>query len=224
MHELLSALIPLIALPGSAAVKCEEGCSQNLVGNGSFEEGPQHIPGDGPGINTPLGYLELRQHSSALTGWQVTRGPVDILASHIKAADGHRSVDLNGSPGMGGVRQTITTEIGTRYILLFKLAGHPFAAGDRVSALTVEVDGTGKAFEFDRTKRNWGNVEWAEHYLTFEARSEMTTIEFYSTSKADPYRGPLIDEVRVYSLATDDVCPAAKPAEKSEPLQSSDPR
>src|SRR5437868_13034779 len=69
---------------------------ENLVVNGSFEEGPD------------VGaWLSLDVGSTVIKGWKVTRGQIDYTGTNWRAADGKRSIDLHGSPGFGGIEQTI---------------------------------------------------------------------------------------------------------------------
>src|SRR5205823_13165115 len=70
---------------------------KNLLVNGSFEEGPD------PGEN---GFLSVDVDSKEIKGWVVTRGQIDYIGSYWQNADGKRSLDLHGSPGFGGIKQT----------------------------------------------------------------------------------------------------------------------
>lgn len=68
--------------------------SGNLIVNGSFEDGPEF------GVCQPLD-----KGSTALKGWVVTRGQIDVTqqnGNEWKAAHGKRALDLHGSPGFGG--------------------------------------------------------------------------------------------------------------------------
>src|SRR5687768_11941336 len=69
--------------------------AENLLKNGGFEEGPE--AGD---------FLSLNKDSREIKGWKVTRGQIDYIGTHWKHAEGKRSLDLHGSPGLGGVSQT----------------------------------------------------------------------------------------------------------------------
>src|SRR5947208_3622044 len=82
----------------------------NLLVNGSFEEGPD--PGE-------QGWKPLDKGSKAIKGWEVTRGQIDLVSTHWEAADGKRSIDLHGSPGYGGVKQTFKTKKGQKYQVTF---------------------------------------------------------------------------------------------------------
>src|SRR5688572_33418771 len=91
-----------------------EGESKNLLVNGSFEEGPD--AGD---------FLPLEPGSTDIKGWTVTRAQVDYIGGHWKSADGNRSLDLHGSPGLGGVKQTFATVKGRKYKVTFAVAANP---------------------------------------------------------------------------------------------------
>src|SRR5438045_4150012 len=71
---------------------------QNLLKNGSFEEGRK--------INS---YFCINAGGTDVTHWVVTRACIDIVDGYWKAAHGNRSIDLHGSPGFGGIQQTFKT-------------------------------------------------------------------------------------------------------------------
>ena len=71
----------------------------NLISNGSFEIAS--IPA--PTGNVPVG-------STAITDWVVTRDQIDYVGSEWVPSDGTRSIDLDGSPGVGGIAQSFVTE------------------------------------------------------------------------------------------------------------------
>ena len=94
----------------------------NLVANGSFEDGPA-VPAEG--------YKPLDKGATDLKGWVVTRGQIDAVRETgglWKAADGKRCLDLHGSPGLGGVKQTVATRAGRKYRSRFRCPGTPAAA------------------------------------------------------------------------------------------------
>ena len=102
---------------GLAAVLALSGAALAFSGisNGSFESGQY---GGG-------GFQELSTGSTTITGWTVTAGNVDwVDGSYWGAADGSKSVDLDGSAA-GAVSQTLATTIGDTYVVEFSLAGNP---------------------------------------------------------------------------------------------------
>jgi hypothetical protein len=93
----VSMVVGMIGLTVGVAGQEPDG---NLIINGSFE--------DSPDVD---GYHSLDEGSDAIKGWVVTQGQIDLIgAGHWKAAAGKKSLDLNGSPGFGGIKQSFTTQ------------------------------------------------------------------------------------------------------------------
>ena len=156
----------------------------NLIVNGSFEDGPEDF-GE---------YKPLDKGSDAIKGWKVTRGQIDLIGTFWTSFEGKRSIDLHGSPGYGGVEQTIKTKKGKRYRVELQLAATP-GAGER--GIWLEAAGDKKKFDVDsgegtKEKLNWKKIEWE-----FTAVGDETTLEIYSTEKGDTAQGPVIDDVVV---------------------------
>src|SRR5262245_7226196 len=102
-----------VALGGSNAdeKKTDE---DHLLVNGGFEEGP-----DPDAVNP------LDKDSTDSQGWKVTRAQIDYIGTYWQAAKGKRSLDLHGSPGIGGVSQTFKTKKGQKYRVTFYMAANP---------------------------------------------------------------------------------------------------
>ncbi len=161
----------------------------NLITNGSFEIGPD-----------PGGYLPLNPGSTAITGWTVTRDQIDYTAYWVDA-DGDRSLDLNGSPGVGGIAQTFSTIAGQQYLVSFALAGNTYS-GTPIRQLGVSAAGQSEVFSFDTTGFSDDNMGWVNKTWVFTATASTTTLEFYSLS-IEPENaafGPALDNVSVISL------------------------
>jgi choice-of-anchor C domain-containing protein len=163
----------------------------NLVDNGSFEKGPK--------INA---YKSLDKGSSVIKGWKVTRGQIDYLGSPPKAAEGMRSIDLHGSPGYGGIQQTLKTKSGQRYRLTFSMAGTPKDAGGEggVKSLAVAAAGETQEFSFDTNGKSAADLGWTTKTWHFVADADQTTLEFYTLEQKDPNCGPLLDNVRIVAV------------------------
>ncbi len=111
----------------------------NLIQNGSFELGVDP-PTDMPGVRQL--FVVVPEGTSRITGWEVigmkasndprldVAGVDWVHRSLFEASDGEFSLDLNGTPGKGGVRQTFDTIPGTRYDVSFDMAFNPFGARD----------------------------------------------------------------------------------------------
>jgi choice-of-anchor C domain-containing protein len=184
------ALVAATAFPaGSPAGDKKEGADgpANLLTNGGFEDGPD------------LGEAEFKpvdKDSEAIKGWVVTRGQIDYIGGHWQAAGGKRSLDLNGSPGVGGVKQTFPTTKGQTYRVTFRLAGNP-GGEPRKKAVRVEAAGGGKEFGFDTAGRTVWDMGWEEKAWEFVAAADTTTLEIYSLTTEGESFGPALDEVAV---------------------------
>ncbi|WP_020473222.1 choice-of-anchor C family protein [Zavarzinella formosa] len=189
MRHMRLAMACLLAV-GVFSYADDEKSPKNLVVNGSFEDGPE--------VPAVPGFASLDKDSDAIKGWKVTRGQIDLIEGYWKGAEGKRSLDLNGSPGTGGVKQTITTEKGKKYKLTFKLAGNPGAPAKK--EVTVEAGESKKAFAFDATGKTQEEMGWELKELEFTATGDKTDIELYSTTADTENSGPAIDDVKVVEV------------------------
>jgi choice-of-anchor C domain-containing protein len=186
---LASAALLAVGLLSAAAPVPKDDKPVNLVKNGSFEEGPE--PGE---------FVSLNEGATDIKDWVVTRAQIDYIGGYWKAADGKRSLDLHGSPGLGGVKQTIKTKKGQKYKVTFALAVNPDSAskkkklgvraGEREE--TFVADGTGKT----REDMGWETKEWV-----FTADGAETVLEFFTQDTEEPACGPALDNVVVVAVA-----------------------
>jgi choice-of-anchor C domain-containing protein len=169
--------------------------AENLLVNGSFEEGP-----------FVEGFLALDKGSTDIKGWTVTRGQIDLIGTHSAAGAGKRSLDLHGSPGFGGVKQTFSTAKGKRYRVTFLMAGSPGRIST-VMALCVRAAGKKEVFSFDAAETTHKEMGWEKKSWQFVAVADETTLEFHTLDGAedDPngVAGPKVDDVRVVAVAKD---------------------
>jgi choice-of-anchor C domain-containing protein len=183
MRGLAVVGIVFLSLAALAAPLPPELRNPNLVVNGSFEDGPK------VGLMVSLG-----AKSEDIKGWKVTRGTIDYVGNFWPHQDGKRSVDLHGSPGLGGVQQTIKTKKDVKYVLTFYLSSTPGCAKPKKS-LAVEIDKAKVDFDCDSTGKS--QMDWKEQKVTFVAKGDETVIEFYTLETEDPNCGPAIDNVKV---------------------------
>lgn len=103
----LSAFViaALMATPAMAAT--------NIVTNGGFEE---------PAIGTP--YVQYNAPSSAIVGWTVTGGSVDLVDASYKPFQGNQALDLVGD-SLGTITQQLSTVVGQLYQLSFFYSNNP---------------------------------------------------------------------------------------------------
>src|SRR5271157_4185829 len=159
------------------------GTGANLLVNGSFEQ---------PGGNDILSAT-----GSTITGWTVVAGTnVDYIHTYFTCSDGAFCLDLDGTPGAGGIAQTFATTPGTAYTVTFDMAGNP-AAGPTVKQMRVQAAGQSASFSFDITGHSANSMGWTTKTWTFTANSSSTTLEFDSLDGPNSNYGPALDNVRV---------------------------
>jgi choice-of-anchor C domain-containing protein len=158
--------------------------------NGSFESAS---------VNPGSGWLTLASGSTQIDGWEVFGGTIDYIGTYWQAADGNRSVDLNGNGGPSGIRQTFDTTAGTTYLINFALAGNPDGAP---ATKTVEVQSGAFSQLFTFTipaGTTHANMNWQYHSLLFTAASGLSTVSFLSLTDS-AFFGPALDNVSVAAV------------------------
>ena len=170
---------------------CENAFSAPFM-DGSFEIGID--PGE---------FTQLIAGSTAITGWKVVGENIDYIGTIWKAMDGLRSLDLNGSCGIGGIEQTFDTIAGHWYRVTFWMAGN-VGGGPDIKTLKVTV--TGNSFEIYAFDIKGSNpLTWVEKTYTFFAHGSTVTLSVISTSINDiqigsDCWGPKFDHVSVEDL------------------------
>jgi choice-of-anchor C domain-containing protein len=180
----------------------------NLIQNGGFEVGPD-----------PKAYLPLQPGSTAITGWTVVHGGIDYVGTDWVSAHGNRSLDLNGTPGVGGVSQIFNTTPGQKYHVTFDMAGH-------YSGLlqTLKVSAAGKSEEFAfQARTDPKNMGWERKTWDFTATAAQTTLEFDSLQTGYQYGGPALDNVSVMPLQTSTTTTSNSPLTTPTPTTGSNP-
>jgi choice-of-anchor C domain-containing protein len=158
--------------------------------NGSFESG----------IN-PGGFTTVYSgDSTSITGWTVTSGSVDYIGSYWAAADGQRSIDMDGYFALGSISQSFDTVPGTRYEVRFSLAGNT-DAGPTIKTLEATAGAPSTTVTFNITGHNHVNMGWTEKSFQFTAAGPMTTLTFTSLDDPGNAWGPALDNVRVAAVA-----------------------
>jgi choice-of-anchor C domain-containing protein len=165
--------------------------AQNLLVNGSFEEGPETR-------NDGHTNVDLDKGSTVITGWETTRGGAGIIDStYWKPADGKRSLALSKRPGQtecGGISQTFKTKKGQKYCVTFQLAGDPLA-GPPEKKLQINAAGKSAEFTFDQTGKTRVDMGWVTKSWEFTAEGDQTTLEFMGLTEG--MYGPALDDVVV---------------------------
>jgi choice-of-anchor C domain-containing protein len=156
-----AAALLLAAMPLTAA-------DATVVLNGSFEQGPASV-----GSFTTFG-----TGSTAITGWTVTGGSVDVIGSYWNHSDGRRSLDLSGNQA-GTIAQMIPTIAGKRYTVSFDISSNP----DRAFAKSMLVGfGSATPVAVTFTGPIQRPLQWQSVSLRFVADAPTTRLSFRSTT------------------------------------------
>jgi choice-of-anchor C domain-containing protein len=166
----------------------------NLVTNGSFEDASID----------PGGYTTLNAVSNVLTGWTVSNGSVDYIGTYWQAADGSRSLDMDGNSQGTIASQTLNTIAGQTYLVSFALAGNP-DNGPTIKTIQAAIGDSGwQTFTFDTTGKTHSDMGWITESFLYTAVGT-STISFQSLTGApvgDPRAawGPALDNVVVTAV------------------------
>jgi len=181
--KLLTVAVVVLASAGTSLA------GPSIVANGSFETGP----------DIPSLYLNVGSGSTAITGWTVMPTNIDYVGSLWQASDGERSLDLSGGVA-GGIKQDLTTVVGTSYLVEFDMSGNP-AGGNATKQMNVVAGSQSQIFSFDTTgmtsaidDRPW-DMGWETKQWGFVAESTTTTLQFVSLNNSG--YGPALDNVSV---------------------------
>jgi len=147
----------------------------------------------------------------ATTDWAHTQ--------HIAANEGERSMDINGTPGPGGIAQFIDVIPGGRYRLEFDLAGNarafekmppdPEPPSPFIVTMEVNADGVTEQFEFTVDENTpeapgWQRQTW-EFNVPVDADDELLLQFLSRTNRLDDDLlvdfGPMIDNVATFLLS-----------------------
>lgn len=178
---------PQLILNGTGIVQQPTTSSYNLLVNGSFEE-------------PPAGWYKSFNAGQDVSGWKVVNATVDLTETYFKSSEGKQSMDLHGSPGFGGIEQTIATRRNQKYRVVFDFAGNP-AGVPKLKRMRVSAARQSKVFEFDCTGKTTSQMGWTTQSWNFTAKSSSTTIRFETLSSSGMGNyGPAIDNVKIFSV------------------------
>lgn len=184
---LSAAALLLSATPATAAPRAE-GTTDRVTSADGFET---------PLVPAPYTFTDYLG-GQPMGPWTVGGDSVDLTNDRLwDAAEGHQSLDLNGSTS-GSVSRKISTLPLTSYIVSFKLAGNPEWL-PTLKTGELRVNGSPlKTFSFDITghgRRSMGYVQQTAVFTTLLNTS--VTLTFVSTNPG--YGGPVIDDVKIQS-------------------------
>ena len=165
------------------------------LANGSFENG-SYSSGS---------WNTLNSGSTAISGWTVSSGTVDwVDSSYWQAANGTKSVDLDGNAAGAVTSDAFDTVSGGTYFVSFALSGNP---DSNLGVKTLQVSATGSstpAATYDFNTQVMGNTHADMMYqtegYTFVATGTTAALTFASQTAGA--WGPVVDNVTVTQVAT----------------------
>jgi choice-of-anchor C domain-containing protein len=182
----------------------------NLLINGMLESA---VPPKQP---DNLVYVTPSTNPTALTGWTLDSGEIDIVPnSYFQSSQGNYSVDLVGTPGLGSISQQVATTATAEYALTFDFSINPESGPlkERPYIKTLRVEAIGadgvtvlatQDFSETRGTRTNSNMQWTQKTLTFFADGSVATIRFSALEPSNLpsgvtgsmiFTGPVIDNV-----------------------------
>lgn len=192
-------LASILAISGLTTISVSAADPFNFVVNGSFED-PQLVGTDlAVGCKTFLSGAFLNGSS----GWVVSQNSIDIVHDsgtwHWAAQDGHQSVDLNGSPGVGAIKQTMNLPAG-EYELSFWYAGNFLANDHQDKAFSFTLDGYSGGGTGSLGSGTPDHPTWTEFRQRYTITGGAVSLEFKSLHTANAYNGPVIDSVSLVAV------------------------
>jgi choice-of-anchor C domain-containing protein len=156
--------------------------------NGSFEEGPETGP-----------FVPLEEKDAQIKGWTVINAQIDYIGGYWQAAEGKRSLDLHGSPGLGGVKQEFETKKGTKYKVTLSIAINPDGEGKK-KKVTVAAAGKSETFTAEPKDATKEDMKWEKKTWEFTATDTKTTLEISTGETTEESCGPALDDVVVVEV------------------------
>jgi hypothetical protein len=158
----------------------------DIVTNGGFEEST---------IALTNYYLTVNSGQSTITGWSVTGTSVDIVSTAFPSVNsdnwahsGVQGIDLAGTPGPGGVEQSIPTTAGVYYTFSFWASSNGGAIANE-----LQVGWNGVTIHTVSTP---AQGTWEPFSYTVEAPAGSSTLISLSTPITGD-AGPLVDDISV---------------------------
>ncbi len=170
--------------------------AQNLVMNAGFEQPPTGT----------AEFLTFNPGDVTLPGWQIIFGGVDVVHQNFfgsPAYEGVQYLDLDGSPGPGGITQEIATTPGVPYEFSFAYANNPTSANPTTFASARIYDSSGNVFEpviFSHSTSVLGNLNWSFYTTIFTATQAVTQLEYLSFSPTPSSGGMLLDKISIVAI------------------------
>ncbi len=173
------------------------GVAAALFATGAVQAAPFANGGFESPVLTGGYYQQFDAPSTAITGWTVTAGSVDIVTNAYAPADeGVQFLDLVGSGSVGALSQTFDTIVGQTYQLSFAYS-HNFSANTSAQGSVSVGDLIGL---FSHDTGSTSAPDWRTFTSTFTALGPTSTLLFTNTQGGNN-GGVLLDSVAIRQVA-----------------------
>lgn len=120
-------------------------------------------------------------------GWIVRRRTIDLYGIYFDAPYSLCSIDLDGSPGAGGIEHSpFPTTVNTTYTVTFLFSGNGACGEPVVKTMTVKAQGQSERLTWNVSNGNDAqHGVWALQTWQFVAHTRTATLKF----RSDDYKG-----------------------------------
>ncbi|MFK8030204.1 MAG: LamG-like jellyroll fold domain-containing protein, partial [Gammaproteobacteria bacterium] len=164
----------------------------------SDPDAAQDIVSDGGFHDATLGVVISA--GSTFGDWSVTQGNIDVgWPGFERGPLGGQTLDLNGNNDVGAIRQTLATEVGRQYQVVFAFSGS-WDGGEDIKDVRGSANGESHDFSLAQPD-GWaiGNMLWSNRSFTFTATDSSTDLSFESLDASSSF-GPTITDIRVIEI------------------------
>lgn len=134
--------------------------------------------------------------ATALPGWTIGAGDLDLISGFWSASDGDYSLDLNGRSPATIWQDVAGLDVGATYLVSFDFAANWLMRdSQQLKRLRASAGGTSADYEFLTDGETAENMGWLEKSFSFTARESSERLTF--SSLVSGYGGPALDNVQI---------------------------
>ncbi len=150
--------------------------------------------GDFSGAAYPGEYVTYGRSKKFAPDWTVTGQSIDLVGSYFDTPDKLCSIDLDGTPGPGGMtHDTFATVKNAKYTLTFLFSGNGDCAPN-IKKMVVDAGGKSTTFLWDLKDGSAESGKYKRETWTFTAPT--TSTELHIASDDPPgYCGPVVADI-----------------------------
>ena len=163
------------------------------LSNGSFESA--FISG--------TGFESYSAGSTQLAGWTIGGAGIDHILDYWQPTEGRQSIDINQLDA-GSIEQSIATQSGQSYTLIFDKAVHSYPLVNHTSSISISAAGQSQNYSASTSTATFTRpvLDWQSASFEFTASADSTQLLISSLTAGA--HGVTLDDLRLYaaSMAT----------------------